>query len=63
MMEDIEQKIRNAKLEELLKLLKKEYELREDRVEKIKEMIEKGEYEVPIEEVVEKILKFLKENR
>lgn len=43
--------------------LKEEKKLRKEKIKKIKEMIEKGEYEVPIEEVVEKILKFLKENR
>ncbi|MEZ0323142.1 MAG: flagellar biosynthesis anti-sigma factor FlgM [Hydrogenothermaceae bacterium] len=60
-MDDIYDKLRNKNLEEILKILQKEYNLRQDKLEKIKEMIEKGEYNVPVEEVVDKMLKILKE--
>lgn len=62
-MEDIKEKFRNAKLEDILKFFEEEYSLRKEKIEKIKEMIEKGRYEVSVEEVVDKILKFLKESR
>ncbi|MCX7759823.1 MAG: flagellar biosynthesis anti-sigma factor FlgM [Hydrogenothermaceae bacterium] len=60
-MDDIYDKLRNKSLEDILKILQEEYNLRQEKLEKIKEMIEKGEYNIPVEDVVEKILKILKE--
>lgn len=62
-MEDIKEKFKNAKQEDILKFLEEEYSLRKEKIEKIKKMIEEGRYEVSVEEVVDKILKFLKESR
>ncbi|MEJ5172930.1 MAG: flagellar biosynthesis anti-sigma factor FlgM [Hydrogenothermaceae bacterium] len=60
-MDDIYDKLRNKSLEDILKILQEEYNLRQEKLEKIKEMIEKGEYNVSVEEVVDKLLKILKE--
>lgn len=61
MMDNIEERLKEESLYEMLKMLEKETELRKEKIEKIKELIQKGEYNVPVEEVVEKLLKFLKE--
>lgn len=61
MMDNIENNSNEELLYEILKMLEKETELRKEKIEKIKELIQKGEYNVPVEEVVEKLLKFLKE--
>ncbi|WP_457640153.1 flagellar biosynthesis anti-sigma factor FlgM [Persephonella sp.] len=50
-------------LKKIKKYLEEEKALRRERIEKLKELIEKGEYNVPPEKVAEKILQFLKKNR
>jgi len=42
---------------------KEEQQLRRAKIRRIKELIEKGEYNVSPEEVAEKMLKFLKKRR
>lgn len=63
MMDDIEERLKEEKLCEILKMLKEEDAVRKEKIEKIKELIEKGQYNVKPEELAEKILKFLKEKR
>ncbi len=41
---------------------KEEDQLRRERIKKIKELIERGEYYVSPEEIAEKMLKFFKKN-
>jgi len=36
---------------------------RREKIRKLKELIEKGEYDIPPEKVAEKILEFIKKNR
>lgn len=60
-MDNTEDKFSKELLYKILNILEKETELRQEKIEKIKELIKKGEYNVPVEEVVEKLLKFLKE--
>ncbi|WP_456384607.1 flagellar biosynthesis anti-sigma factor FlgM [Persephonella sp.] len=50
-------------LEKLKKYLEEEKVLRREKIEKLKELIDRGEYNVPPEKVAEKILEFLKKNR
>ena len=62
----IEEKLGNLKEEDIQKIekyLSEEKKLRRQKIEKIKEMIEKGQYNVPPEKVAEKILEYLKKNR
>ncbi len=42
---------------------KEENQLRRAKIQKLKELIEKGEYNVSPEEVAEKMLRFFKKNR
>lgn len=60
-MDDTNDDLKNRNLDEIMKLLKEEYGLKREKLDEIKNMIERGEYDIPIEELVEKILKFLKE--
>lgn len=52
---------------ELTKILKKNLEedekLDKEKLDKIKKLIESGQYNVPLEEVVKKLLQSLKEGR
>ena len=50
-------------LQKIEKYLTEEKNLRRQKIEKIKELIERGEYNVPPEKVAEKILEYLKKNR
>ena len=50
-------------LEKLEQFLLEEKLVRRERIKKLKELIEKGEYNVPPEKVAEKILEFIKKNR
>jgi len=50
-------------LEKLKKYLEEEKVLRREKIERLKELIDRGEYNVPPEKVAEKILEFLKKNR
>ncbi|WP_036737465.1 flagellar biosynthesis anti-sigma factor FlgM [Persephonella sp. IF05-L8] len=62
----IEEKLGHLKEEDIKKIekyLSEEKKLRRQKIEKIKEMIEKGQYNVPPEKVAEKILEYLKKNR
>ncbi|WP_297453241.1 flagellar biosynthesis anti-sigma factor FlgM [Persephonella sp.] len=59
----IEEKLGNLKEEDIQKIekyLSEEKKLRRQKIERIKEMIEKGQYNVPPEKVAEKILEYLK---
>lgn len=62
----IEEKLSNLSEEEYKKIekyLKEEKQLHRKKIEKIKELIEKGEYDIPPEKVAEKILEYLKKNQ
>jgi anti-sigma28 factor (negative regulator of flagellin synthesis) len=48
-------------LKRLMELLNQEEDMKQKRIEEIKRLIAEGEYNVPIEELVESILKKLKE--
>ena len=52
----------NEVLEKLKDLLNQEEEMRQQRIEEIKRLIAEGKYNVPIDELVEKLLKKLKES-
>lgn len=51
----------NEAIERLKDFLDQEEEMRQERIEEIKRLIAEGKYDVPVEELVEKILKKLKE--
>ncbi|ACN99693.1 hypothetical protein SULAZ_1710 [Sulfurihydrogenibium azorense Az-Fu1] len=51
----------NEAIERLKDFLDQEKEMRQERIEEIKRLIAEGKYDVPVEELVEKILKKLKE--
>ncbi|WP_036767819.1 flagellar biosynthesis anti-sigma factor FlgM [Persephonella sp. KM09-Lau-8] len=62
----LEEKLGNLSEKELQKIekyLTEEKNLRRQKIEKIKELIERGEYNVPPEKVAEKLLEYLKKNR
>ena len=62
----LEEKLKGLSEEEIEKVeqyLWEEKELRREKIRKLKELIEKGEYEIPPEKVAEKILEFIKKNR
>ena len=52
----------NEVIESLKDLLNQEEEMRQQRIEEIKRLIAEGKYNVPIEELVKKLLKKLKES-
>ncbi|WP_028949744.1 flagellar biosynthesis anti-sigma factor FlgM [Sulfurihydrogenibium subterraneum] len=52
----------NEVIERLKDLLNQEEEMRQQRIEEIKRLIAEGKYTVPIDELVEKLLKKLKES-
>ena len=52
----------NEVLEKVKDLLNQEEEMRQQRIEEIKLLIAEGKYNVPIDELVEKLLKKLKES-
>ncbi|MFN3786970.1 flagellar biosynthesis anti-sigma factor FlgM [Sulfurihydrogenibium azorense] len=51
----------NEAIERLKDFLNQEEKMRQERIEEIKRLIAEGKYDVPVEELVEKILKKLKE--
>jgi anti-sigma28 factor (negative regulator of flagellin synthesis) len=51
----------NEAIERLKDFLNQEEEMRQERIEEIKRLTAEGKYDVPVEELVEKILKKLKE--
>ncbi|MDM7274479.1 flagellar biosynthesis anti-sigma factor FlgM [Sulfurihydrogenibium azorense] len=51
----------NEAIERLKDFLNQEEKIRQERIEEIKRLIAEGKYDVPVEELVEKILKKLKE--
>ncbi|MCX7738832.1 MAG: flagellar biosynthesis anti-sigma factor FlgM [Hydrogenothermaceae bacterium] len=57
----MEKKFDNTEISETLKKLEEECNLDKERLNRLKELIEAGEYNVSIEEVVAKMLKYLKE--
>ncbi len=62
----LEEKLKGLSEEEIEKVeqyLLEEKELRREKIRKLKELIEKGEYDIPPEKVAEKILEFIKKNR
>ncbi|SNZ09457.1 anti-sigma-28 factor, FlgM family [Persephonella hydrogeniphila] len=62
----LEEKLKGLSEEDIEKLeqyLAEEKELRREKIRQLKELIEKGEYEIPPEKVAEKILEFIKKNR
>ncbi|WP_457641567.1 flagellar biosynthesis anti-sigma factor FlgM [Persephonella sp.] len=59
----LEEKLSDKDLEKLEAYLTEEKLLRIEKIQKLKELIERGEYEVPAEEVAEKIIEFFKKNQ
>jgi flagellar biosynthesis anti-sigma factor FlgM len=62
----LEEKLKGLSEEDIEKLeqyLAEEKELRREKIRQLKELIEKGEYDIPPEKVAEKILEFIKKNR
>ncbi|WP_457621234.1 flagellar biosynthesis anti-sigma factor FlgM [Persephonella sp.] len=59
----LEQTLSEEDLEKLEAYLTEEKLLRMEKIRKIKELIEKGEYDIPAEEVAEKIIEFFKKNQ
>ncbi|WP_148206391.1 MULTISPECIES: flagellar biosynthesis anti-sigma factor FlgM [Persephonella] len=50
-------------MEKLEAYLTEEKLLRMEKIRKIKELIERGEYDIPADEVAEKIIEFFKKNQ
>jgi len=59
----LEQKLSEEDLEKLEAYLTEEKLLRMEKIRKIKELIERGEYDIPADEVAEKIIEFFKKNQ
>jgi len=59
----LEQKLSEEDLEKLEAYLTEEKLLRMEKIKKIKELIERGEYDIPADEVAEKIIEFFKKNQ
>ncbi|WP_456401454.1 flagellar biosynthesis anti-sigma factor FlgM [Persephonella sp.] len=59
----LEEKLSEEDLEKLEAYLTEEKLLRMEKIRKIKELIEKGEYDIPAEEVAEKIIEFFKKSQ
>ncbi len=57
------QNLSDEELEKLEQYLQEEKRLRREKIEKLKQLIERGEYDIPPEKVAEKILEFIKKNR
>ncbi len=57
------QNLSEEDLEKLEQYLQEEKRLRREKIEKLKQLIERGEYDISPEEVAEKILEFIKKNR
>lgn len=57
----MDKKFDDTELFEILKTSGEECNLDKEKLNRLKELIEAGEYNVPIEEVVAKMLKYLKE--
>lgn len=57
----MDKKFDDTELFEILKTSGEECNLDKEKLNRLKEPIEAGEYNVPIEEVVAKMLKYLKE--
>ena len=57
------QNLSEEELEKLEQYLQEEKRLRRKKIEKLKQLIERGEYDIPPEKVAEKILEFIKKNR
>lgn len=50
-------------IEKMLENLLKEQEMRKEKIEELKKLIQEGNYNIPVEEVVEKMLGKFRKNK
>ncbi len=50
-------------IEEMLENLLKEQEMTKEKIEELKKLIQEGNYNIPVEEVVEKMLEKFRKNK